>query len=140
MTSAKAPILLIEDDADDAELTFYALRKRRIAAPIVHINDGEKALAYLFGTQPRPVLVLLDLKMPRVDGLDILQRLKEDPSKRSIPVVALISFLGGKNYVEASGVQADGYIVKPVDFKQFSATIDQLGLRSQVMDEDGVSG
>ncbi len=135
MTSARSPILLIEDDADDAELTFYALGRRNISAPILHINDGEKALAYLFSNQPRPVLILLDLKMPRVDGIQILHKLKGDTARRSIPVLALISSREGQNYVESSGVNADGYIIKPVDFKQFSDAVGSLGLQGEVMGE-----
>src|SRR5688572_1331879 len=113
-------ILLIEDDADDAELTIHALKKYNLVNPILHIDDGEKALDFLFGSQPKPTLILLDLKMPRVDGIQILRKLKSDPERHDIPVVALLSSKEGKNYVESFNVKADAYMIKPVDYKQRS--------------------
>lgn len=121
-------ILLIEDDADDAELTIIALRKFASVNTIQHIDDGEKALEFLFDDQARPSVVLLDLKMPRVDGIQILRRLKNDPDKRNIPVVALISSREGKRYVESFDVMADAYMVKPVDARQLSAVLSEIGL------------
>lgn len=121
-------ILLIEDDADDAELTIHALKKHNLATPILHIDDGEEALEYLFGPQQKPSLILLDLKMPRVDGIQILRKLKGDREKRHIPVVALISSREGKNYLESFDIKADAYMIKPVDHAQFSAALSQLGL------------
>lgn len=120
--------MLIEDDADDAELTILALRKFAAANPIQHIDDGEKALEFLFGDEPNPSIVLLDLKMPRVDGIQILRRLKNDPSKRDIPVVALISSREGRNYVESFDLKADAYMIKPVDSRQFSTVLSEIGL------------
>src|SRR5688500_11085358 len=99
-------ILLIEDDADDAELTIHALKKHNLANPIHHIDDGEKALEFLFGANNKPSLILLDLKMPRVDGIEILRRLRDDPERQNIPVVALISSKEGKNYLESFDLQA----------------------------------
>lgn len=121
-------ILLIEDDADDAELTIHALKKQTASIDIYHIDDGEKALDFLFGDEPDPSLILLDLKMPRVDGIQILRRLKDDLDKRKIPVVALISSKQGRTYVESFGLNADAYMMKPVDFKQFSEVVDLIGL------------
>ena len=121
-------ILLIEDDADDAELTIYALRKYNVATPILHIDDGEKALDFLFNNAQKPSLILLDLKMPRVDGIQILRKLKGDPEKQDIPVVALISSKEGKNYLESFDLKADAYIIKPVDFKQFNAVLCHIGM------------
>jgi two-component system response regulator len=132
MTDRQFQILLIEDDADDAELTLHALRKLKLSRPIVHIDDGEKALELLFGPQPSPSLILLDLKMPRVDGIQILRKLKEDPEKSKIPVVALISSREGRSYVESFDLRADAYMIKPVDFSQFAAAIDHIGIRAQV--------
>ncbi|SRR5690606_18090432 len=122
-------ILLVEDDADDAELTILALREFADGDPIQHIDDGEKALEFLFGDAPMPSVVLLDLKMPRVDGIQILRKLKSDPEKRMIPVVALISSREGKRYVESFDLQADAYMIKPVDAGQFSAVLAEIGLR-----------
>ena len=126
-------ILLIEDDADDAELTIMALRKYHLVNPILHIDEGEKALEYLFDEQHRPSLILLDLKMPRVDGIQILRRLKADPDKKDIPVVALISSKEGRNYLESFNVKADAYMIKPVDNKQFSAVLSDMGIASMIL-------
>src|SRR5688572_28062278 len=125
-------ILLIEDDADDAELTIHALKKHNLATPIVHIDDGEKALEFLFGQAQKPSLILLDLKMPRVDGIQILRKLKNDPDRRNIPVVALISSKEGRNYLESFNLKADAYMIKPVDYKQFSAAVDNIGITSVI--------
>ena len=128
MNNREFNILLIEDDAEDAELTIYALKKHDLANPILHIDDGEKALEFLFSDQQKPSLILLDLKMPRVDGIQILRRLKDDPVRRDIPVVALISSKEGKNYLESFNVKADAYMVKPVDCEQFSAVLTAIGI------------
>ena len=122
-------ILLIEDDADDAELTIHALKKHNRISPILHIDDGEKALDFLFGREQRPSIILLDLKMPRVDGIQILRKLKGDPEKQDIPVVALISSSEGKRYLESFDVKADAYMIKPVDHDQFSAVLSEVGLK-----------
>ena len=126
-------ILLIEDDADDAELTIHALKKHNLANPILHIDDGEKALEFLFGdSEQKPSLILLDLKMPRVDGIQILRRLKGDPERRDIPVLALISSKEGRSYLESFDLRADGYMIKPVDYKQFSAAVADIGISSVI--------
>ena len=128
-------ILLIEDDADDAELTIHALKKHHLANPIVHIDDGEKALDFLFSDGQRPTLILLDLKMPRVDGIEILRKLKSDPMKKAIPVIVLISSKEGRNYVESFHLKADAYMIKPVDYKQFTAAVSQIGIGSLIVSE-----
>lgn len=126
-------ILLIEDDSDDAELTIHALKKHNLVNPIIHIDDGEKALSFLFGPQPDPSLILLDLKMPRVDGIQILRKLKADPEKQNIPVVVLISSKEGKKYLESYDLKADAYMIKPVDYKQFSAAVADIGISSLIL-------
>ena len=134
-------ILLIEDDADDAELTIHALKKYHLANPITHIDDGERALEYLFGGQSQqPTLILLDLKMPRVDGIQILQKLKDHPEKKRIPVVALISSKEGKNYLESFDVKADAYMIKPVDYKQFCAAVSTMGITSVILSAPNDNG
>jgi two-component system response regulator len=133
MNNRAFEILLIEDDADDAELTILALRKHNLVNPILHIDDGEKALDFLFGHQPKPTLILLDLKMPRVDGIQILRKLKSDPERKHIPVVALISSKEGKNYLESFKVKADAYMIKPVDYKQFCAAVSDIGISSMIL-------
>ncbi|MEX2231558.1 MAG: response regulator [Cyclobacteriaceae bacterium] len=133
MDNCVLEILLIEDDVDDAELTILALKKYNLVNPIRHIDDGEKALDFLFGPQPKPTLILLDLKMPRVDGIQILRKLKSDPERQDIPVVALISSKEGKNYLESFNVKADAYIIKPVDFKQFCTAVSDIGISSMIL-------
>lgn len=130
MTDPKPQILLIEDDADDAELTIHALKKHNLSNAIIHIDDGEKALEFLFGSGPKPSLILLDLKMPRVDGIQILRKLKEDPDRKHIPVIALISSKEGRSYLESFGLKSDAYVIKPVDYQQFSAAVESIGLSS----------
>lgn len=132
MDKSRFQILLIEDDADDAELTILALKKHNLINPILHIDDGEKALDFLFGPEQNPGLILLDLKMPRVDGIQILRRLKSDPEKQYIPVVALISSREGKRYVESFDVKADAYMTKPVDYKQFCSVVSDIGISSVI--------
>jgi two-component system, response regulator len=122
-------ILLIEDDPDDAELTIHALKKNNLVNNLLHIDEGEKALEFLYARDSSvPKLILLDLRMPRVDGIQILRKLKADPDKCQIPVIAMISSREGKNYVESFQLKADAYISKPVDFKKFFTAISDLGL------------
>lgn len=128
MSNREFKILLIEDDADDAELTILALRKYADSHPILHIDDGEKALEFLFDANQTPSLILLDLKMPRVDGIQILRRLKSDPEKKSIPVVVLISSKEGKHYLESFDVKPDAYMIKPVDALQFLTALSEIGM------------
>jgi two-component system response regulator len=125
-------ILLIDDDSDDAELTIIALR-RNLANPIVHIDDGERAMEFLFDGETKPGLILLDLKMPRVDGIQILRRLKDDPSRKDIPVIAMLSSKEGKRYLESFQVKADSYVVKPVDPVQFFKAVSQMGIDSLIV-------
>lgn len=123
-------ILLIEDSFDDAELTIRALKKRNLANNLHHIADGEKALEYLFDNpqNPFPKLILLDLKMPKVDGIEILRRIKEAPTLRTIPVVMLTSSKEERDILESYELGVNAYIVKPVDFEKFQEAIDQIGL------------
>lgn len=128
-------ILLIEDDPDDAELTIHALKKYNLVNNLLHIDDGEKALDFLYGAEDiYPKLILLDLKMPRVDGIQILRKLKQDPDKQQIPVIVLVSSSEGKNYVESFQLKADAYMVKPVDFKKFFRAIADIGLTWTIVD------
>jgi two-component system response regulator len=123
-------ILLIEDNHDDAELTIRALKKRNLANRLHHIADGEEALHYLFesSNNSSPKLILLDLKMPKVTGIDILKRLKGDPVKRIIPVVILTSSKEERDIVESYKLGVNAYIVKPVDFDKFLDAVSQIGL------------
>jgi two-component system, response regulator len=134
MDNGVIEILLIEDDPDDAELTIHSLKKNNLVNHLYHIDDGEKALEYLYRAgNEMPKLILLDLRMPRVDGIQILKKLKGDKDKRHIPVVAMISSREGKQYVESHHVKADAYIVKPVDFKKFFTAMADIGLAWKII-------
>jgi CheY-like chemotaxis protein len=128
MDYGKYTILLIEDDIDDADMIMYTLRKLD-NLQMQHIDDGVEALRYLFSeSTPNPSVILLDLKMPKVDGIQILAKLKSHPQKKSIPVLALISSKEGKKYLESFGLKPDGYLTKPVDCKDFLQTLTAIGL------------
>lgn len=129
-------ILLVEDNADDAELTEHAFRQNRITTDIVHARDGEEALDYLFGTggftgrdrHSMPALILLDLKLPRIDGLEVLRRLRAQSETRRIPVVILTTSDEESDIARGYDLGANSYIRKPVDFGEFNRVVDQLGL------------
>lgn len=133
-------ILLIEDDLDDAELTIHALKKQNLANQLVHIDDGQRALDFLYNRENQnPKLILLDLKMPRVDGIQILKRLKADRERKDIPVIALVSSREGKSYVESFQVSADAYMSKPVDLKKFVKAIADIGLTWTIVNVNSAS-
>jgi two-component system response regulator len=123
-------ILLIEDNRDDAELTIRALKKKNLANRLLHINDGEAALNYLFDqdTNKYPRLILLDLTMPKLDGIQILRRIKEDKLKHIILVVMLMSSKEERDIIESYNLGVNAYIVKPVEFEKFMDAVSQLGI------------
>ena len=123
-------ILLVEDDPADAELTMRALRRNRLVNKIHWVKDGEQALEYMEGASAAtlPKLVLLDLKMPKVDGLEVLRRLKGAAATQSVPVVIMTSSNEEKDVVESYNLGANSYIVKPVNFESFLDTVAKVGL------------
>jgi two-component system response regulator len=129
-------ILLVEDNPNDVELTLRALRKQNITDRVFVVKDGAEALEFLFGTgayanrkmDARPKVVLLDLKLPKVDGIEVLRRVKGDPKTRHIPVVMLTSSQEERDVVESYGIGVNSYIVKPVDFNQFVHAVSEVGL------------
>jgi two-component system, response regulator len=130
-----ADILLAEDSDADAELTLRALRKGNLLNKIVRVRDGVEALEYLFHEgdflkRPggNPKLVLLDMKMPRLSGLDVLRRLKADERTKLIPVVVLTSSAEDRDIIESYQVGVNSYLVKPVDFAEFTQVVAQVGL------------
>lgn len=122
-------ILLVEDNPDDAGLAIHALKKHNMASNLLHVHDGEEALKYLFsGTMTHvPRVILLDLKMPKVDGIEVLRRLKSDETRKVIPVVVLTSSKEDRDIVESYKLGANAYVVKPVDFDKFAKAIAEIG-------------
>lgn len=121
-------ILLVEDNEDDVELTRRALEKNRICNRVMVARDGVEALDHLFGGGELPQLILLDLNMPRVGGLEVLQRIRADERTRMIPVVILTSSREERDLIQGYSDGANSYIQKPVDFRQFTDAVGQLGL------------
>ncbi len=135
-------ILLVEDDPSDAELTLIGLAEYNLANEVVVVRDGEEALDYLFHRgkfaareNGNPVVVLLDLKLPKVDGLEVLRRMKGDESLKMIPVVILTSSREDKDMVEGYRLGTNAYVVKPVDFHQFVEAIKHVGAFWSVINE-----
>lgn len=127
-------ILFAEDSPQDVEMTLAALSQYRLANEVVVVNDGEEALDYLYcrgayagRTSGHPVVVLLDLKMPKVDGLEVLRVIKADPALKYIPVVMLTSSREEQDLARSYEYGANAYVVKPVDFHQFVESVRQLG-------------
>jgi CheY-like chemotaxis protein len=147
MRSEVGPILLAEDNIHDAELTMTALRGKRLANEIVLVRDGAEALDYLYArgafagrTTPRPSLMLLDLKMPKVDGLEVLRLVKADPALRSLPVVVLTSSREEQDLVASYNLGVNAYVVKPVDFGAFMSAVESLGGFWAVINEPPPAG
>lgn len=136
-------ILLVEDNPDDAALTIRALKKSNVANRIVLTKDGAEALDYLFATGPyagrdvrdQPAVVLLDLKLPKLDGHEVLKRIRSDDRSKFIPVVILTSSTEEQDLVRGYSQGANSFIRKPVDFVQFAESARQLGLYWLVLNE-----
>lgn len=136
-------ILLVEDNADDEALTLRALKKNNIKNEVVVARDGVEALDYLFGTGAyagrditiMPHVVLLDLKLPKIDGLEVLRRVREDERSKFLPVVILTSSNEEQDRIRGYGLGANSYVRKPVDFSQFVEAVRELGLYWLVLNE-----
>lgn len=134
MSANKVDVLLVEDNADDAELTMRALRKKNPASAVVHLKNGEEALDFIFCKGPYgardiqdiPKLILLDLKMPKVGGIEVLKKIKQDYRTKVIPTVILTSSKEEVDIMESYNLGANSYFVKPVDFKDFADTISSM--------------
>ena len=140
--SALKRILYAEDSAADVELTLAALEEHHLANEVVVVGDGVEALDYLhrrgaFAAREagNPAVVLLDLKMPRVDGLEVLRQVKSDPDLRTIPVVIMTSSREERDLVESYRLGVNAYVVKPVDFEQFVAAVKEVGMFWAVVNE-----
>jgi CheY-like chemotaxis protein len=140
----RRPILLVEDNLHDEELTLRALRKSNVLNPVFVARDGAEALDYLLGpadpmARPQPQVVLLDLKLPKVDGLEVLRRLRADVRTRLLPVVVLSSSREQQDLVSSYELGANSYVRKPVDFAQFLEVARQLGLYWLVINESATA-
>jgi two-component system response regulator len=136
MDANSVEILLVEDNITDAELTIRELKKHNMANNLVHLKDGEEALAFIFATgkysdtrdvQHRPKVMLLDIQMPKVNGIEVLEKIKSDPRTMAIPVVILTSSRENPDIVKCYSLGANSYIVKPVNFEGFAQAIKHLG-------------
>lgn len=127
-------ILLVEDNPDDVELTIHALKRNNIANPVMVVRDGQEAVDYLFyrgkyagAGHELPNVILLDLKLPKVDGIEVLQKIKGDRKLKLIPVVVLTSSKEESDVIKSYDLGVNSYIRKPVDFDQFVETVKQIG-------------
>lgn len=127
MTSPRT-ILLVEDNPDDERLTIRALRRGNLVNELLIARNGEEALSLLFSLEQLPCVVLLDLKLPKVDGLEVLRRIRANEQTRLLPVVVLTSSSEDRDIVESYNLGANSYVQKPVDFSQFTDSVRQLGL------------
>ena len=149
MTADKAvEILLVEDNPEDLELALRALRKTNLANRIEVARDGAEALDFVFCAgahaartiEDTPKVILLDLKLPKVDGLTVLKRIKSDPRTQSIPVVALTSSKEQRDVVESYKLGVNSYIVKPVNFEGFAAAVRDLGMYWLLLNQPATAG
>jgi CheY-like chemotaxis protein len=142
MMTAIHNILLAEDNANDIELTLAALRTNHVANEVIVVRDGAEALDYLYGRNQfagrpldNPGLILLDLKMPKVDGVEVLRQVKSDPHLRAIPIVMLTSSREEHDVIRSYNLGVNAYVVKPVVFKEFMEAVKALGQFWAVVNE-----
>jgi len=147
MNSKELDILLVEDNQDDMDLALHALRREKLANSIFVARDGEEALDFLFcrgafaqrSFDHPPKLVLLDLKLPKIDGMEVLKQVKSDPRTKTIPVVIMTSSKEERDLVAGYNLGANSYIQKPVDFDQFRETVKSVGLYWVVINQPPVA-
>ena len=135
MPNRNTDILLVEDNKSDALLTIRALNKHNLANNLIHLTDGAQAIDYIFATgefsgrdiTQKPKVIFLDIKMPKVGGLEVLRRIKSDERTKNIPIVMMTSSKEEKDIIESHNLGVNSYVVKPVGFENFSKTIVELG-------------
>jgi two-component system, response regulator len=136
MADSTVDILLVEDNISDAELSLYTMKKYKIANRIHHARDGAEALEFIFGSEKKfesppvqiPRLILLDLKLPKIDGQEVLRKIKSNEASKSIPIVVLTSSHEERDILESYKLGVNSYVVKPIDFDKFTETVKQVGL------------
>lgn len=144
---AEVEILLVEDNPNDAELSLRALKKNHLANRLAHVVDGEEALDFLFArgafdyrqAEDQPRVVILDLKLPKVDGLEVLRIIKADPRLKVIPVVMLTSSQEERDMIESYRLGVNSFIIKPVDFDKFAAAVRDLGMYWMLLNQAPVA-
>ena len=144
MSNSELEILLVEDNPHDAELTIRALKKHNVAQSIVHLKDGAEALDFIFGKgafegrniQSKPKVILLDLKMPKVDGIEVLKEVKGNAVTRKIPVVVLTSSREDPDIDKCYELGVNSYIVKPVEFDNFLKAVTDMGLYWKTLNQN----
>ena len=135
MASSSVQILLVEDNPHDAELTLRALKNRNLANHLIHVTDGQQAVDWLLGEgayvgrdiKQHPKVILLDLKLPKLDGIEVLRIIRSTPETRCIPVVMLTSSFQEQDVIESYQLGVNSYIVKPVEFENFASAVEQAG-------------
>jgi len=135
MNDSKVEILLVEDNPHDAEMTIRALRRVNLANRLIHVKDGAEALDFIFSkgtfagrnTAEKPKVILLDIKMPKVDGIEVLRQIKSDPNTKTIPVVIMTSSKEEQDVFTSYNLGVNSYVVKPVDFEGFAKAVSDLG-------------
>ncbi len=143
MKADEVEILLVEDNPTDVELTLRALKKNNLANKVHVVTDGEQALEFIFASgsykgrdiNHKPRVILLDLKLPKVDGLEVLRKIKSDERTKNIPVVVLTSSKEERDRMESYRLGVNSYIAKPVDFSQFTKAVSELGLYWLLLNE-----
>jgi two-component system response regulator len=136
MNNDKVEILLVEDNPHDAELTIRALRKVNLANQLIHVKDGAEALDFIFAKgdfaerqiENKPKVILLDIKMPKVDGIEVLRQIKLNDNTKTIPVVIMTSSKEEQDIITSYNLGVNSYVVKPVDFEGFAKAVSELGL------------
>ena len=147
MNNHEVEILLVEDNPHDAELTIRALKKHHIANHVVHLKDGVEAIDFIFGTgayagrniRNKPKVILLDLKMPKIDGIEVLKKVKGNNFTKKIPVVILTSSKEDPDVDKCYELGVNSYIVKPVDFDNFLKAVMELGLYWKILNQNPVN-
>lgn len=135
MNDNRVEILLVEDNPHDAEMTIRALRKANLANRLIHVKDGAEALDFIFSRgafsersmHDKPKVILLDIKMPKVDGIEVLRQIKTDENTKTIPVVIMTSSKEEQDVITSYNLGVNSYVVKPVDFEGFAKAVSQLG-------------
>jgi len=135
MNDSKVEVLLVEDNPHDAEMTIRALKRVNLSNSLIHLKDGAEALDFIFSrgafagrnTAEKPKVILLDIKMPKVDGIEVLRQIKADPNTRTIPVVIMTSSKEEQDVYTSYNLGVNSYVVKPVDFEGFAKAVSELG-------------